>query len=75
MAFVATIYGVGMANLVFLPIATRLRVAARVESRRRELTIDGIVALHDRLAPSLLEDRLHGYLRDETNAGRQVSAA
>ncbi len=74
-AFVATIYGVGMANLVFLPIATRLRVAARVEARRRELTIDGIVALHDRLHPSVLEDRLTGYVRDETTNGRQVSAA
>jgi chemotaxis protein MotA len=62
-AFVATIYGVGAANLIFLPLATRLRVRARVEALRRELMIDGILALHDRLHPSLLEDRLTGFLR------------
>src|SRR5579871_5483057 len=60
-AFVATIYGVGAANLIFLPIATRLRVRGRGETLRRELMIDGIVALHDRLHPSLLEDRLTGF--------------
>lgn len=62
-AFVATIYGVGAANLIFLPLAMRLRVRARVEALRRELMIDGILALHDRLHPSLLEDRLTGFLR------------
>jgi chemotaxis protein MotA len=68
-AFVATIYGVGAANLIFLPLATRLRVRARVEALRRELMIDGILALHDRLHPSLLEDRLTGFLRPSTALG------
>jgi chemotaxis protein MotA len=72
-AFVATIYGVGAANLIFLPIATRLRVRARVEALRRELTIDGILALHDRLHPSLLEDRLTGYLRRPATDTRQAA--
>lgn len=61
-AFVATIYGVGAANLIFLPIATRLRVQARIEALRRELTIDGMLALGNRVHPSLLEERLSGYV-------------
>ena len=73
-AFVATIYGVGAANLIFLPLATRLRVRARVEALRRELMIDGILALHDRLHPSLLEDRLTGFLR-RVPEQKQASAA
>ena len=73
-AFVATIYGVGAANLIFLPIATRLRVRARMEALRRAITIDGILALHDRLQPSLVEERLTGYLRQPSGDGRQVAA-
>jgi chemotaxis protein MotA len=73
-AFVATIYGVGAANLIFFPIATRLRVRARMDALRRAITIDGILALHDRLQPSLVEERLTGYLRQPSGDGRQVAA-
>lgn len=73
-AFVATIYGVGAANLIFLPIATRLRVRARMEALRRAITIDGVLALADRLQPSVLEERLTGYLRNPPADSRQVAA-
>ena len=68
------VYGVGAANLIFLPIATRLRVRARMEALRRAITIDGILALHDRLQPSLVEERLTGYLRQPSVDGRPVAA-
>jgi chemotaxis protein MotA len=61
-AFVATIYGVGAANLVFLPLATRLRAHARVEALRRELVINGVLALREGASPGLVEERLSGYL-------------
>lgn len=61
-AFVATIFGVGAANLVFLPIATRLRARARQDMLRRELVIDGVLALRDGASPGVLEERLAGYL-------------
>jgi chemotaxis protein MotA len=61
-AFVATILGVAAANLVFLPIATRLRARARQDSIRRELVIDGVLALRDGASPGVLEERLAGYL-------------
>ena len=62
-AFVATIYGVGAANLVFLPLATRLRAHARVEALRREVVIHGVLAIRDGAAPGVIEERLAGYLR------------
>jgi chemotaxis protein MotA len=62
-AFVATLYGVGAANLVFLPLATRLRAHARVDALRRELVIHGVLALRDGAAPGVVEERLAGYLR------------
>lgn len=61
-AFVATIYGVGAANLVCLPLATRLRGRARVEALRRDLVIDGVLALGDGASPAVVEERLAGYL-------------
>lgn len=61
-AFVATIFGVGAANLLFLPLATRLRARARHDALRRELVIDGVLALRDGTSPGVLEERLAGYL-------------
>lgn len=61
-AFVATILGVGVANLVCLPLATRLRGRARNAAVRRELVIDGVLALRDGASPGVLEERLAGYL-------------
>jgi chemotaxis protein MotA len=61
-AFVATVFGVGAANLLFLPLATRLRARARQDALRRALVIDGVLALRDGNSPGILEERLAGYL-------------
>lgn len=61
-AFVATIFGVGAANIIFLPLATRLRARARQSQLRRELVIDGVLAIRDGASPGVLEERLAGYL-------------
>lgn len=71
-AFVATLYGLGAANLVFLPLAARLRTQARQHALKREFTIDGVMALHGGLHPRLVEDRLNGYV---TPAGRDAEVA
>ncbi len=62
-AFVATVYGVGAANLIFLPLATRLRARARTEVLRRDLVIHGVLALREGASPGLVEERLSGYLK------------
>jgi chemotaxis protein MotA len=73
-AFVATVFGVGAANLVFLPLATRLRARARQDALRRALVIDGVVALRDGNSPGVLEERLAGYLTlDPPNPVRPVA--
>jgi chemotaxis protein MotA len=57
-AFVATIYGVGSANLIFLPTATNLKMKARSESRRRELMLEGALAIQEGLNPKMIEEKL-----------------
>jgi chemotaxis protein MotA len=70
-AFVATVFGVGSANLLFLPLATRLRARARQDALRRALVIDGVIALRDGSSPGVLEERLAGYLTlDRPGAAR-----
>jgi chemotaxis protein MotA len=61
-AFVATIYGVGLANLFLLPIASKLRSCVREAAQYRELIIEGIIAIADGENPRAIELKLNGYL-------------
>jgi chemotaxis protein MotA len=69
-AFVATVYGVASANLVFLPIAMRLRVTARDRAVRRQAIIAGAVALQQGMHPRLLEAQLDGFMRGAQRMGK-----
>jgi chemotaxis protein MotA len=60
-AFVATVYGVGSANLIFLPIATKLKMKARHLERRRELMLEAVLAIQEGLNPQTIHEKLHGY--------------
>jgi chemotaxis protein MotA len=62
-AFVATVYGVGFANLVFLPIGVKLRTLVRQETRLEEMIAIGITAIADGENPRVVESRLQGLLR------------
>jgi len=57
-AFVATVYGVGSANLIFLPLAGRLRERAHTASRRRDLIAEALFAIHARMNPRLVAQKL-----------------
>lgn len=57
-AFVATVYGVGGANLLFLPLAGRLRERAAAASRRRDLVAEALFAIHARTNPRLVAHKL-----------------
>jgi chemotaxis protein MotA len=63
-AFVATAYGVGVANLVFLPVAGRLRERAVRAARRRELITQGVCAIHKRTNPRLVAQGLRAHCAD-----------
>jgi chemotaxis protein MotA len=61
-AFVATVYGVGAANLFFLPLASKLKFKLKEESASRMMIIMGLVGLAQGENPRLLQEKLEGYL-------------
>lgn len=61
LAFVATVYGVGLANLVLLPIAGRLRERSLMRARRRELIVEGLEALQQRMNPRLVAQKVRAF--------------
>lgn len=61
-AFVATIYGVGLANLVYLPIAGKLKYYIGRMVASREMLVDGLVGIAVGDNPRIIEGRLKGYL-------------
>lgn len=66
-AFVATIYGVGMANLVFIPISTKLKIHVSQEARYKEMIVEGLISILEGENPRNIERKLDGYL-DKTKA-------
>jgi chemotaxis protein MotA len=63
-AFVATIYGVGAANLFFLPFAGKMRIQLREDHLRREMMLEGVISILEGMNPRMLELKLSGFLRD-----------
>lgn len=61
-AFVATIYGVGLANLLFLPAANKLKSLISAQAHFREMLIEGIVGIAEGENPRSIEARLLGYV-------------
>jgi len=61
-AFVATVYGVGTANLILLPVANKLKLLIAKEVAQRELYVDGMLGIANGENPKLIEARLNGYL-------------
>jgi chemotaxis protein MotA len=61
-AFVATIYGVGLANLVFLPIANKIKSLVARDIAQREMLIEGLVGIANGENPRSIEVRLQGFL-------------
>ena len=61
-AFVATIYGVGAANLFFLPAAGKLKIRLRNEQQMREMMLEGVVSILEGLNPRMVETKLQGFL-------------
>lgn len=61
-AFVATIYGVGFANLLFLPVANKLKSILMQQAEQREMIVDGLVGIANGDNPRLLEIKLRSYI-------------
>ncbi len=63
-AFVATVYGVGAANLFFLPMANKIKIKLKEEAEARMVIIMGLVGLAQGENPRLLQEKLEGYLAE-----------
>jgi chemotaxis protein MotA len=60
-AFVATVYGVGAANIFFLPMATKMKRKFALEKERRVMIVEGVMAIQEGLNPRILEEKLRAY--------------
>jgi len=61
-AFVATIYGVGLANIFFLPMANKMKSIIHDQTKFREMIIEGIVAIAEGENPRSIETKLQGFI-------------
>ena len=69
-AFVATIYGVGVANIIFLPSAGKLKIRIRQDQIAREMMLEGVVSILEGLNPRMVETKLKSFLAE---ASQQAS--
>jgi chemotaxis protein MotA len=68
-AFIATLMGVGSANVIFLPVANRLKALSKQEVELRLLTLDGILAVQAGDNPRIVADRLNSYIAPDARSG------
>ena len=66
-AFIATLYGVGLANLLLLPVATKIRGRARQTELEDEMIIEGTLGVQAGTAPRMLERQLNAHLSLESS--------
>jgi len=62
-AFVSTIYGLALANLILLPAASRIRASVAQTFETHEMITEGVLSLFDGVHPSLIRERLRCFLR------------
>jgi chemotaxis protein MotA len=75
-AFVATIYGVASANLLFLPAANKIRARSHSAMQLKELMLEGVAAIVEGLNPKLIRTKLEAYGSGEVpGKGKQTSGA
>ena len=67
-AFVATVYGVGLANIVLLPAAAKIKSRIEGETELKELKLEGVIAIVEGLNPKLIRSKLDAYRRDQKPA-------
>ncbi len=73
-AFVATVYGVGSANLFFLPAANKLKARARQAALLKEMTLEGVAGIVEGLNPTLIRLKLETYDRHPQKPKQAKSA-
>lgn len=72
-AFIATLYGVSIANLVFLPISNKLKARNAEELAGRQMTVEGILAIQSGDNPRIVEEKLKSFLPPKMRQAIQVA--
>ena len=67
-AFVATIYGVALANLICLPAAGKLKFRHREEQMIKEMMLEGVISIIEGMNPRMIETKLRTYLFESKHA-------
>lgn len=67
-AFIATLYGVFSANVIWIPIGAKLKARSKQEAIAREIIIEGVLAIQAGESPRIIEDRLKSFLSPENRA-------
>lgn len=70
-AFIATLYGVGFANLVWLPIGSKLKELDSEEVVTKYMMLDGIMMLQNGSNPTLIREHLEGYIGNAKKKGKE----
>jgi chemotaxis protein MotA len=70
-AFVATVYGVGAANLLLLPAAGKLRIRIRQEQVIREMMLEGVISILEGMNPRMIETKLVSFLAEMPEQEKQ----
>ena len=71
-AFVATVYGVGLANIVLIPAATKIKARIESEIAMKEMMLEGVVGIVEGMNPKLIRNKLEAYQR---TSGQPVVAS
>jgi chemotaxis protein MotA len=74
-AFIATLYGVGSANVIFLPVSNKLKYLSSLEQELRMMTLEGILAIQAGDNPRIVEAKLMSYVSPEERAAGNQHAA
>lgn len=70
-AFIATLYGVGTANLIFLPIANKLKARSQEETHSYELAMEGILAIQNGDGPRVVASKMQAYVAPKDKESAQ----
>jgi chemotaxis protein MotA len=74
-AFVATMYGIAFANLVWLPFANKIKVKASRETMINEIIIEGLLSIQAGENPRIIKEKLNLNLMEKLNGGKKNEAA
>lgn len=74
-AFVATLYGVASANVIALPVASKLKLRLQQRLLEKEMIVEGVCSIRNGINPKMLRDKLSIYIQKDTKSLKKTSTA